>query len=170
MSRRRWTRSCRTWPNCTAPAVLPCSCRTWANPKPPRPRTRYDAGSHVSQRSSGAGEGKNKWYFDGWNCPQGLLAEAICWTSSKTFFVFVCHLHSKMFKHRAKHWNFTLMPFPPKYSTILSETGHFSPFLLLNLMLPSFQQNDVRVKFEFKGEKRWGFEQVHHFNVVSGDL
>lgn len=40
----------------------------------------------------------------------------------------------------------------------------------MNLTWLSFQQNDVRVKFEFKGEKRWGFDQVHLFNVVSADL
>lgn len=37
-NRRFWTRSCRTWLNCSAPAGQPCLI--WGNPKPRPPRTR----------------------------------------------------------------------------------------------------------------------------------
>lgn len=94
MSRRPWTPSCRTWPNCIiAPAVLPLSCRTWGSPKPPRPRTRY--------------------------------------RYSRTFW----ELNSRQ-------------------ETRSSTCNLFVAALLSSSLCP---QNDVRVKFEFKGEKRWGY-------------
>lgn len=37
-NKRFWTRSCRTWLNCSAPAGQPCLI--WENPKPHPPRTR----------------------------------------------------------------------------------------------------------------------------------